>query len=293
MAGVEVFLTVLSLRGSGPITEFVTRRLWGCVLAIHKRWRCHRLLALVGPALIVIAVLVWYALIIAGWLCIFLSAPANVIDNTGGHIASVVEKFYFIGATISSVGYGDFVPDHFPWTLLANLSAFTATFFVTVALSYFMPVISAALDRRQIAASIFAMGKDPVELVANSWTKGNSGIANTQWGQLFVTIEGHALKNLVYPVLRFFHCETVEGSSARAILNLADAVFLVRQTTASEERPPPAFFLMADSAIGHFAELRHSYIAGTERRDGKKETAHLHRRRAAGVGDGVGPGRGV
>ncbi len=275
VAATEIFMTVLSLRGSGFLTEFLTRQVWSFFLRIHRRWPCHRLLTLLGPMLMVGAILLWYLLVISGWALVFISHQPSVINNTTMATADLVDKVYFVGATISSVGYGDYVPSRFPWTLLANISALTTTFFVTTALSYLMPVIAAALDRRQLAQNISALGTSAKDLVKNSWTEGNSDLINSHWSQIFPAIDSHALKHLVYPVLRFFHSDSADGSSARTILHLADAVFLIEQCDDPETRPPPGFFIIARSAFKNYVEQRHSYISSPEERDGCAEIDHL------------------
>ncbi|MGC1478966.1 MAG: ion channel [Chthoniobacterales bacterium] len=275
LVGMEIFLTVLSLRGSGPITNFVTRTLWGWALKIH-RWRpCHKALTLVGPALTLSAIIAWYLLVIAGWFLIFVSYQYSVVNNTTEVSADTLEKLYFVGATISSVGYGDFVPARMPWTLLANISAFSTAFFVTTALSYLMPVIAAALERRQLARTISALGEDAQTIVANSWTKGNGEVINSHWSVVFAAIHAYSLKHLVYPVLRYFHSDSSAGSSARSILNLADAVFLIEQAEDPESRPPPAFFVLANSAFQDHANIRRSVITSVDENDGDDGRSQL------------------
>lgn len=85
--------------------------------------------------------------------------PGSVIDSTTKAPANAIEILYFTSATISSLGYGEWVPSGPPWTFISTLATLAATIVVTVSLSYVLSVVSAAVERRGLAAGIFAMGK--------------------------------------------------------------------------------------------------------------------------------------
>src|SRR6056297_2332608 len=180
LAVVDAFLTILAMRGGGPLTNWWMRAVWRVALWVHRRRRGggHNLLSLAGPLMTVAAIVFWYLLLFAGWSCVYLSHEASVIVATTEAPATLVERVSFVGATIMAVGYGDLVPSHFPWTILANASAFMTTFLITTSLSYLMPIISAAVERRQLALNIFSIGKTPQDIVRASWTSGNAEMLN-------------------------------------------------------------------------------------------------------------------
>ena len=265
---VDVFLTILGQRGGGPLTNLWTRWVWRGLLAIHERRRIHGVLALAGPAMTVGAILVWYALLTAGWTSLFAARAGAVVVNATGLDTTLIERLYFVGATLSGTGYGDLVPSHFPWTLMANVSTFTATFVVTTSLSYLMPIIAAALERRQLARHIMTIGDTPREIVHNSWTQGNGRVMESYWMDLLGRLNTHAQKHRVYPMLYYFHASDPEYASTRAVLCIADATFLIQQAarepssdkdeTGSDPRPPPGFFVLARNALEHYASLKHA-----------------------------------
>lgn len=201
-------------------------------------------------------ILIWYFLLLLGWSAIFLSGLGSVIESSSGASTDLLQRIYFTGATISTVGYGDLVPSRPPWTILANVAAFTTTFLITTSLSYMIPIISAARDRRHLATAIRAVGRSPEELIAQSWTKGNSQVATNYWLTLFDLISQHAQAHLIYPVLHYFHSENGKASSPGAILDLADAVFLIGQTSEHEDRPPSFFFTLAWSSLHEYGRVK-------------------------------------
>jgi hypothetical protein len=265
LAAADAFLTILAMRGGGPVTNWWMRAVWRLALWVHRRRRGggHNLLSLTGPLMTVAAIVFWYLLLFAGWSCIYLAHEASVIVARTEAPATLVERVSFVGATIMAVGYGDLVPSHFPWTILANASAFMTTFLITTSLSYLMPIISAAVERRQLALNIFSIGKTPQEIVRASWTSGNAEMLNPYWMNLFNDINNHSQKHLVYPVLHYFHSKKIERSSSRALLNLSDALFLIRQAKDHPEKPPEGFFSLARTSIRNYAELQHIKVAQT------------------------------
>ncbi|QDT38890.1 Ion channel [Stratiformator vulcanicus] len=170
-------------------------------------------------------VIVWYALMNLGWYLVFASHADSVIKLQDEASSTLLEKLYFTGVTLSGLGYGDFVPSRFPWTLFGNYATLSATLVITTSLSYLLQVVSSAVEKKALAETIFAIGRTP---------GGIDSYVLTTLGQL----GQHSHQHLAYPILNFFHSRTKSKSSSRAILVLSDAVFLMRHFVAKEDRPP-------------------------------------------------------
>ena len=258
LAAADAFMTIMLLKGGGFLTNFWTGRVWALAQMVHRRIPIHGFLSWLGPLMTFLAVLVWYSLILGGWALIFISGSDSVMVNSGSLPTDAMQRFYFTGTTLSGVGYGDLVPTSPPWTILANVAAFTTTFSITTSLSYILPVISAALDRRNLAEKIHSIGVTAPEIVEHSWTSGNNALMDSYWMDVIDSLGKHSDKHLVYPILHFFHSPNERGASALAILRLADAVFLIGQAREVEgsECPPPTFFRATLSALERFAAIK-------------------------------------
>jgi len=256
----DAFYTMFSQRGAGWFTGLWTTGVWNLFLKIHKKRPIHRGLALVGPFLTVLTVVVWYALLLIGWTLTFLGGHGSVMVNSSGEGTDLLQRFYFVGTTLSGTGYGDLVPTRPPWTMLSNISAFTTSFLVASSISYIIPVISAALKRRQIGENIHSVGKDSEEILKLSWTDGGQVFSNSYWTELFRNLSHHSHLHLVYPVLHFYHAPDDRKASTLGILRLSDALFLIKQSSDTNARPPEIFFSIAHSAFQSFADVkgRHS-----------------------------------
>lgn len=258
-AALDAFLTIISFKGGGPLTNWWVKRVWACFMAIHRRRRIHRTLSYLGPALVIGTILVWYVLFLAGWSLVFASNPDSVVVSNNQSATTIIQRIYFTSSTISGVGYGDLVPTELPWTQLANVAAFTSTLIMSLALSYVIPVITAALEQRQVAKGIYRMGDTPPELLRISWTRDNAGLMTDYWRSRLSELSSHANKHLIYPILHYFHPTERVLSTPNAILNLSDAIFLA-SVLEGKDAPSPAFFKMAWGAIEEYIMLKKRHL---------------------------------
>jgi hypothetical protein len=67
IAFTDLFITVLTARGAGPVTGRMTAWIWQGLLALHSRKRTHLFLGIAGPLIAVLTVIGWIVLFWAGW----------------------------------------------------------------------------------------------------------------------------------------------------------------------------------------------------------------------------------
>lgn len=249
---VDVFLTILSTSRDGPLTRGWSRPAWHLLLALHRRRPIHRALALAGPAIVLVTILVWYlGLVLGGWLVLAAHPGAVVSSSTGSH-ADLTALWYFATTTASSLGYGDLVPSGLPWTVFATTTTLLATIVLTISLSYVISVISAAIKRRSMASSISALGTSPSEFAENAHLGEPGRSLHTHLASVASAVSEAAEQQLAYPVLRYFHTTRPEVAPAPAVLRLADAAFLLEHVPA-DRRISPGLRAVLRSAIDSYA----------------------------------------
>lgn len=246
----DQFVTVFSTSGAGPLTRFGMRHVWRGLLAIHRRRRMHRVLAFVGPCLLLLSIVLWYLLFGFAVFLAFAAHTGSVIDGTTDAPATNLETLYFVNTTISSLGYGDWVPSGSPWTFVGTLATLAATIVLTVSLSYVLSVISAAIQRRTLASGIFAMGTNVTEVIDHVRLDDPQASLKNYLLSLSSTIDSVALQHLAYPVLKYFHSSRVDLSPARAVLLLSDTLFVLN---VSDREVPPGVIRVVRSSIDNFA----------------------------------------
>ena len=256
----DAFITVFSSNGGGPLTNLWTQAVWTGLTAIHRRRAIHRLLAACGPLMLVSVILVWHLVLSAGWYLLFSAFDDTVIVSETKTSANALQELYFIGTTVTSVGYGDLVPARFPWTIWSNIAAITATILLTTSLSYVIAVLAAGIERKYLAEAIFALGETPMEFVQHACGPRGTAALESYILKLASDIDRHAHQHLSYPILHFFHSASPRKSPGRAVLLFSDALFLIGHAVAPGQRPAAGVLQVANRSIANYAELTRSGI---------------------------------
>lgn len=113
-----------------------------------------------GVAHIILSVSVWLMMLLAGVFLIFSSGQDMVVDSNTGRPASLLERFYYACYTISTLGLGDLKPGTGFSRLLTGILSFTGFILLTIAVTYLLKVISAVLQKKQLAYYISSLGQD-------------------------------------------------------------------------------------------------------------------------------------
>lgn len=270
IAGVTLwdqFVTVFSTGGAGPLSQRACQGLWHVLLVIHRRRPIHRVLKYAGPAMILLSIVTWYLMLVLALFLLLVAHPGSVINNVSIASADAMETLYFTSTTLSSLGYGDWVPSGPPWTFVSTLATLLATIVITVSLSYVISVISAAVERRSLATGIFAMGKTEEEIILNASLHDPEGSLKNYLFSLSSAIDQQALRHLAYPVLKYCHATRAELSPARAVLLLGDTLFLLDLEDSTSLK---GITRVLRSSINNFAEFSRAGTASAELADSEK-----------------------
>lgn len=250
----DVFVTVFSTNGAGPLTGRWTAMFWRLVMVLHRRRPVHRALSFIGPFLLIATVCLWYVMLNVSLVLLLSSELGAAKHSTDGSPLTLTETVYFVGATLSTVGYGDLLPSGSPWTFVSNLYAFLTTIILTSALSFLISVVRAAVERKAVAQSIFGLGHTPSALVDCVRLHEDQALVPqlvTICGQL----DSCAFQHLAYPILTYFHSPIWSRSPARAVLALADAHFIYAHVLPEVHRPSPGLLHLIDSSIITYADV--------------------------------------
>jgi hypothetical protein len=213
--------------GAGPLTSRVAGGLWGAALAVHRRRSSHRLLTVMGVAIVFAVLAVWIALILAGWSLVFGVASGAVRDASSSLPADLVDRLYFVGYTVFTLGTGDYVPGEGTWQLGTVVATGTGLVMITMSITYLVPVAAAAADRRELAAYIWSLGSDPAEIVQTGWDgTGFDGLAQ-HFVELTTRLTTLRQQHLTYPIVQYFHSGNRANSAAPNVANLAQVLHLL------------------------------------------------------------------
>lgn len=169
----DVLITALPLgEGAGPLTDRVLGSLWRWSLRRRPRGSTSRLLSDAGPALLLLNTLLWVLATWVGWWLVFLGSGAVEEARTGAP-ASTADVAYYAGYSLFTLGVGDFVADAPVWRVLTALASFGGLLLITLAITYLLSVVSAAVTRRALATQIQALGTTATDMVTGAWSGGS------------------------------------------------------------------------------------------------------------------------
>lgn len=244
--------TVAAGSGAGPFTKRSSRMLWRAALALHGRTRGHTFLSAAGTLIVATALITWITLLLLGWILIFSSTDGAVRAASTGVPGDLIDRIYFAGYTVLTLGLGDFVPGEGIWQLATVLATGTGLVLVTLSITYLVPVASAVVQRRQLAAQIAGLGHTPHDIVLRGWNGSDFGSLGLSLSLLQSTLHTVRLQHLAYPVLHFFHSQSRHDATAIHIANLVQAVGLLQYGVQDSVSPDSQTLAAVEDGLDQF-----------------------------------------
>ena len=149
---VDACWTTLTTRGAGPVTGVLTNLVRWCASAFSRGTGRRGPLMAAGPIAIGLMGTAWLAGLWGGWLLIFSAIPGAVVNSSTMIPATdTSELAYFTGFTLSTLGVGDLVPSGAVPRFLTALASFNGLVLVTLGITYAVPLVGGAVERRELA----------------------------------------------------------------------------------------------------------------------------------------------
>lgn len=300
VANYDALVTTVSV-GSGwrPLTTHVS------TLLRRVLRRFPRFLPAGGPLVVLTTVAVWIGLLWAGYSLIFAADPAAVTSATTGVPAAGISRVYYAGYTLFTLGNGGYTPAAGFWEIVTTITVLNGLVVATLAVTYLVPVVSAVVERRQLASLVTALGTTAEDVAIGAWNGEDFSYLESQLPTLAQQILLTAQRHLAYPVLHDFRSSDPRTASERTLALLDDVVTMLHSGVAPEVALPApvvrtvrfaideASRLMPTEAVGHVPpppDLGALQAAGIPTRPSKEFEPALHaqadrRRRLASLVD--------
>ena len=234
----DVFQSVIVPRAVGRgyrPTFYTSRALWRIWPALAHRVHPNNedaredLLAVFAPLNLVVGLVVWSLMLLAGYGCIFYALRGQM--NPAPH--SFIDAFYFAGTSFFTIGYGDFV-GRTGWTRLLSIAAGASGFgVISTTTAYLFAIFGAFQVREQFVVTTGARAGSPpsgiglLTIAAHAGTYSDlPGLMREAQNWCAMILETH----LAYPILAYFRSSHDYESWVGTLGTLLDAAVLMMTT---------------------------------------------------------------
>lgn len=238
----DLFWTTLTTRGSGFLTQWISFGLCRLLALLHRLWGSRNPLLIAGPLTLVVLGLCWIVTLWLGWSLILSGLFDPIVSAQTGRTATGSELVYYVGFTLSTLGVGDFRPQGIAAQVLTCLAAFNGLVLVTLIITYAIPVVSAAIARRQLAFSIALLGETPVGILKNTWSGTDFKRLESTLERLEALLLQCTEQRLAYPVVDYFYSRKAAFSLSFQLVVLDEALLLA--TAGLERQSQPDRFVV-------------------------------------------------
>ncbi|RKS53770.1 hypothetical protein BC962_2025 [Gillisia mitskevichiae] len=223
----DMISTILSPRGAGFIADRISRGIWrACLMACNRDGR-KKFLNIVGPALLLIIVLTWILLLWFGnTFIVYSDAEALWSSSKNAYVTGFVEKMYFTAYVLSSMGNGDYTPGNGWWMIYTGFISYTGVVFISLGISFLIPVVDAITLKRQISLRIHQLGKTPSEIIKR-YEENNFKELLQVLNELEPSLLKLAQQHLAYPVIHYFHSENLHESLSVKLVTLDETMSIL------------------------------------------------------------------
>ncbi|MEA1932423.1 MAG: potassium channel family protein [Euryarchaeota archaeon] len=262
---VDLLWTTLWVEGgAGPLTAWLMAGTWAGMRTTVGHY--PRVRSLSGPVILILTLSVWIVLLWAGWTLVFAGSASSLIDTVGRGPVSWIDRMYFVGYTLFTLGIGDIVPRDGRWQLATTMTTASGMLFVTLSVSYVLSVLDAVTQKRAFANGITGLGPQGSSIVRRGWTgEAFAGLElplSASTAQLNRLVANHR----AYPLLHYFHTTEAEHAPVVAIAILDDVLTLLRFGVADHDRPSEPITTNARASVDNYLELlRSAFIQPADR----------------------------
>ncbi len=251
---IDILKTTLSMQGGGWLTSRFSQAFWNVMLKISGKNGKSKLLAHTGFFLLVLIIIIWVGLLTIS-LFLLLQSDVDSIVNSSKIPASTLEKLYYAGYVLSTLGIGDYMASNDLWRIVTNVYAFTGLILITMSVTYFIPVLSAIIKQRKMGINLRSLGSSPQEIVSNAWNGKDYSFFKLQLLSFSDALLEHNQNHRAYPVIHYFHNSEKEHAIILQIARLNEAIYILEKGVKTEYAIPDQELSSIRSALDNYIKV--------------------------------------
>lgn len=276
----DLLWTTLSVSGSaGPLTSTLMSSVWRGLRNIGSRR--SNVLALSGPAILMLTLAMWLLLIWAGWTFLFAGGGETLLDTRNTGPISWAERIYFTGYTLFTLGNGDFTPQGGLWQIATALATASGMLFVTLSVSYVLSVLDAVSQKRAFASNVTGLGLQGETILDTAWDGDEFDGFDLQLTTFTSQLNTLTANHKAYPILHYYYSKDSEQAAVISIVALDEALTLLTYGVSKEHQPSTSITTNARSSVQSYLDT----LSGTFTQSGTDTPPlpDLQRLRDAGI----------
>ncbi|MGF2616492.1 two pore domain potassium channel family protein [Rossellomorea vietnamensis] len=242
--------------GGGPLSRRMGKMCWFILRKVSTKH--FNLLRLAGPVVLSLTLISWILLLWVGWTLVFSADAGSILltpDMTP--VTSWMERVYYVGFTLFTLGIGDYVPQKGIWQLVTTVATGSGMLFITLSVSYVVSVLSGVVQKRSFAKNVTGQGTNWVSLVKQSWNGQNFHSIDFLLKDLSSQLSILTQQHKAYPILHYYHSEKNSESSAVALAILDEALTVYEYGVEDEYKPNKVWMKQARSSVNDYMETLH------------------------------------
>ncbi|WP_435119984.1 potassium channel family protein [Halolamina sp. C58] len=215
--------------------------------------------------IVLVGLVMWISLLWVGWALVFAGGENALIDTIDGSPISWVERFYFVGYSLFTLGNGEFVPRDSVWQVTTVFTTASGMLLITLSISYVLSVLDAVTQKRSFATSISGLGLRGETVVTESWDGDSFDGVELSLNTFTAELNELTTNHKAYPVLHYFYTEQREAAAVVSIVVLDDALTLWRFGVPEQHQPSQVVLVNARAALQNYLEtLGHSFATESD-----------------------------
>ncbi|MEX0646133.1 MAG: potassium channel family protein [Balneolaceae bacterium] len=260
----DFFYTTLSFNGAGPVNKITTVGLSSFFLFLTRRLPGLGILRFSGLCNLLLSLILWVGLLWLGLFLMLVSDSTSVVHSTSGEPADIINKIYFSGYVLSTMGNGDYAPSGEGWEVIVAFFSFSGFIFLTTAISYLLNITSAVHHKRSLSLYISNLGKSPEEIIMNTYKNGKFSLLIERIPQLQEKLNKHSQNHFAYPVVHFFYSTSRNEALAVNMTNLDEALTIIQHSVERDSSVDYEILPLREAIDGFLDVVQYSFIQKLE-----------------------------
>lgn len=216
----DFFHTTLSGQGFGWISGKINKLLGRIILKNRNTiiFKYSGFLHLLSTALF------WLLLLFLGSFLIYASSPEMVVNSDSRVPATMLERLYYTGFVISTLGIGDFIPGKDLSRIFTTILSFSGFILLTTALTYLISVVNTVLQKKQLAIYISTLGNDINEIYESVITPEGVNLLVKNSNSIREMIIKNSSNYIFFPIVQYYLSDKKEEALELQLVRLYEVL---------------------------------------------------------------------